>query len=253
MSAPRLCEATGCQRNRRRNGYCETHHYRVKTYGDPLAHIPIGANLGRNRGRKPGSGNPAGRTAGHHYTRVSLPGHPLANRRGVAFLHRVVLHAVIGPGEHRCHWCGRSVTWEARGDDPRALQADHVNGDRRDNHPSNLVPSCRSCNASWIGMAGGEPVTVHPNVRRWKDEHSRRQAMRTLILQRDPRCTLRTKCAGAKSTTVDHIRPLSLGGEPFEPSNCRGACGSCNYARGNGTRRVRATSTLPRPQRVSKW
>jgi hypothetical protein len=36
------CDAEGCPRTAYR--YCGAHHHRVRRYGDPLAHVPIGAN-----------------------------------------------------------------------------------------------------------------------------------------------------------------------------------------------------------------
>ncbi|QAY13973.1 HNH endonuclease [Mycobacterium phage Colt] len=54
--------------------------------------------------------------------------------------HRIVLYDKIGPGTHPCHWCGKPVTWG------EGLQTDHVDWDRLNNTPDNLVPSCRPCN-----------------------------------------------------------------------------------------------------------
>lgn len=53
------------------------------------------------------------------------------------------------------------------------------------------------------------------------------------ILTRDPWCTIRgPKCTG-RSTTVDHIIPLSIAPHlAHDPSNLRGACGPCNYRGG---------------------
>lgn len=79
------------------------------------------------------------------------PGHPLAfNAKGQVSEHRAVLWAKIGPGEHPCHWCGTTVQWcfgRRQGSRPAdELNTDHVNSDRRDNRPENLVPSCFRCN-----------------------------------------------------------------------------------------------------------
>jgi hypothetical protein len=78
---------------------------------------------------------------------VRLAGHPLADKQGRVYEHRAVLYDAIGPGPHSCHWCGTEVDWLPRGTDG-CLQSDHVNGDRFDNQPSNLVPSCGPCNAT---------------------------------------------------------------------------------------------------------
>lgn len=67
--------------------------------------------------------------------------HPLA-RRGSVFEHRKVLYDAIGPGPHQCHWCSKTLEWGGR----YGLQADHLDGDRLNNDPENLVPSCPGCN-----------------------------------------------------------------------------------------------------------
>lgn len=46
------------------------------------------------------------------------------------------------------------------------------------------------------------------------------------------------------SPTVDEVIPVSLGGDPFDRSNCRLAHRLHNIQRGNGTRQ-RATPTAP--------
>lgn len=86
-------------------------------------------------------------TTNYGYTRNS--GHPLADRYGVVGMHRVALYAVLGPGTHPCHHCGTPVTWSqgtrtAKG----SLIVDHLDGNKRNNDVSNLVPSCQGCN-SW--------------------------------------------------------------------------------------------------------
>lgn len=63
--------------------------------------------------------------------------------------HRLVLYREIGPGWHRCHHCGRLVTWDHHhGVQPEtALVVDHLDWDRLNNDPANLVPACNDCNA----------------------------------------------------------------------------------------------------------
>lgn len=113
-------------------GLCSKHFQRQKANGDPL--------MIQRREKGAGSISVQG------YKLVTVPGHPLANARGV-FEHRVVLYDKIGPGEHPCHWCGTLVTWGVTtAADPAALLADHVDFDRLNNDPANLVPSCWSCN-----------------------------------------------------------------------------------------------------------
>ena len=83
------------------------------------------------------------------YRHVSAHDHPLADKDGRVGTHRFALYERIGDGPHGCHWCGVLVNWmpgkrTARG----ALVVDHLNGERQDNRPENLVPSCHGCNAN---------------------------------------------------------------------------------------------------------
>lgn len=78
------------------------------------------------------------------YLRRKDPDHPLADSTGCVRVHRAVLFDKIGPGEHECHWCPRLVSWEGRG--INRLVADHLDDDRWNNAPENLVPACRRCN-----------------------------------------------------------------------------------------------------------
>lgn len=81
------------------------------------------------------------------YRVVVAVGHPLADRTGRVGEQRYVLYEKIGPGPHPCHWCAQSVDWmpgkrTAQG----ALIVDHLDGQRQNNCPDNLVPSCHRCN-----------------------------------------------------------------------------------------------------------
>lgn len=90
------------------------------------------------------------------YRMTSSTGHPLAGGAGNVTEHRFVLFEKIGPGSHPCHWCGMSVKWTSRElAFANQLQVDHVNGDRLDNSPENLVPSCPRCN-----IRRGNPILV---------------------------------------------------------------------------------------------
>lgn len=90
----------------------------------------------------------ANRPRGTGYTKLYLPGHPLADGRGAVSEHRAVLYAKLGPGRHPCHWCGAMVVWRPVGaaQEPGSLRTDHLDDDRRNNDPANLVASCNSCN-----------------------------------------------------------------------------------------------------------
>lgn len=76
------------------------------------------------------------------------PGHPLASSKKVA-KHRLTLYEHIGPGEHKCHWCGVRVTWTKRARNESRigdLVVDHLDSNTKNNALENLVPSCNSCN-----------------------------------------------------------------------------------------------------------
>jgi 5-methylcytosine-specific restriction endonuclease McrA len=59
--------------------------------------------------------------------------------------------------------------------------------------------------------------------------HSKRWLMvRKAVLSRDPLCVL---CDRAISTDVDHIVPMSEGGDEYSLTNLRGLCGPCHWRR----------------------
>lgn len=86
----------------------------------------------------------------HGYREIFDPSHPLAQAGGGVMEHRLVLYEKIGPGEHVCHSCGKKVSWEHDWGGSRrdgALVVDHLDFDKLNNNPDNLVPSCFACNA----------------------------------------------------------------------------------------------------------
>lgn len=83
-------------------------------------------------------------------------GHPLAAGNGELLEHRKVLYEKIGPGEHKCYWCGRKLNWRRF-----SLIVDHLDGDVRNNSPENLEPSCITCNTRRGGC--GNPIDFKPS------------------------------------------------------------------------------------------
>lgn len=77
------------------------------------------------------------------------------------------------------------------------------------------------------------------------------RTLRLEILARDPWCQIRgPKCTG-KSTTVDHVIPLSQRPDlAHDPANLRGACGPCNYR--GGARLTNARARARRAQQPPK-
>jgi hypothetical protein len=125
----------GCDRPYIARGLCGMHYKRVEI---------TGALRGRDAERA-AAGSGCTREDGYRIVRDS--DHPLARSRGVVFEHRQVLFNAIGTGTHACHWCDKPVTW-TEGITADALVVDHLDGDRSNNDPANLVPSCNPCNAS---------------------------------------------------------------------------------------------------------
>lgn len=141
---PCTCSVEDCGKPARVRGWCQTHYMRWRKYGDPGDATP----------RR--SANGAG---SEHlgYVRSHAYGHPLADSQGRVLVHRVTLYDKIGPGEHPCHWCGSFVRWDDRPVEhpDSSLCVDHLDADRANNDPANLVPSCLACNSrrATVGFA----------------------------------------------------------------------------------------------------
>lgn len=91
-----------------------------------------------------------GEASGSHidaqgYVMLTGSTHPLAHR-GTVRAHRAALYDEIGPGEHACHWCGKLISWSTT-DRFGGIHVDHLDFNKQNNDPTNLVPSCLSCNA----------------------------------------------------------------------------------------------------------
>jgi hypothetical protein len=101
------------------------------------------------------------------YKKSSSPGHPLGSRVSE---HRIILYRLIGPGEHPCHWCRTPVSWTPGGRTREgSLVVDHLDGDRKNNAPENLAPSCHGCNCNRSRkdlIADGDVYVTFGNGRR---------------------------------------------------------------------------------------
>jgi hypothetical protein len=137
LEPPRVrpaCSVDGCDRINDSHGFCAMHVRRWKLYGDPGTAERLHAEDGAGYLRPDG------------YIVDSARDHPLANRCGDVYRHRKVLYDAIGGGPHACHWCGKQCNWHAEARSER-LTADHLDWDRQNNDPANLVPSCLPCNS----------------------------------------------------------------------------------------------------------
>jgi hypothetical protein len=99
----------------------------------------------------------------HGYVVIKRPDHPLASPKGWVYEHRAVLYDMLGPGSHPCFWCGKVLEWGQR------LHADHLDHDRSNNAPINLVPSCLACNSA---RKEGD------QIERWADLLATREVLR---------------------------------------------------------------------------
>lgn len=127
------CSVAGCDRLVRGRGFCEKHYMRAHRHAGDVT-----AGEGRY-----GNGYPTP----DGYIATSRIGHPLARSKGQVQMHRLVLFEKIGPGTHPCHWCEKPVTWGYHVG-PDTLVTDHLDENRANNAPENLVPSCVGCNAA---------------------------------------------------------------------------------------------------------
>lgn len=127
------CRVKGCDNPFYARGCCVMHYERLRSFGAPG---------GPERLIGPSGAGSIGR---YGYRILRRTGHPLARAQGKVFEHRLVLYERIGPGRHPCHWCSATVSWD-RKPGTAALVADHLDGDRLNNDPTNMVPACIPCN-----------------------------------------------------------------------------------------------------------
>lgn len=97
-------------------------------------------------------------------------GHPLASINQLVSVHRAILYEKLGPGEHPCFHCGKTLRWYRGFDNQKkddALHVDHLNHQTHDNCRENLVPCCRNCNQkrSRRAIKEGEPTVELSNGR----------------------------------------------------------------------------------------
>lgn len=176
MTISKNCSIDGCTNTSPgARGFCQMHYVRFKVHGSPFIKLTdlkrksclIDGCLGKHKGHGyctqhynrfkkglPITGelktlNPK------RYVVVTDRNHPLAFKNGRVYKHRKVLFDQVGGNGGRlpCFWCGKPLDWF--GFEFEKLMVDHLNHDRHNNEPTNLVPSCNSCNAG--RMIGSRP------------------------------------------------------------------------------------------------
>lgn len=128
-----LCVVENCKNHRQySSGLCNSCYYRKRNTGTterrvftyrvlrPGGYVVLGGSEAKN--------------------------HPLSTG-GMLFEHRKVLYDAIGEGPHSCFWCGESVRWIKSKCVKGSLVPDHLDGNKQNNDPGNLVPSCNKCNS----------------------------------------------------------------------------------------------------------
>lgn len=142
---PPLCCVQKCMAEVRsgKSPYCEKHYYRIRRGSqvdlDPKPLHQYETSAG--------------------YISLFRPEHPLANKSGRVSEHRAVAYELHGGVCPKCFWCGCSLQW---GD----AVVDHLNEDKADNAPTNLVVACSPCNRArgamlqFVAVMRPEALTV---------------------------------------------------------------------------------------------
>lgn len=120
------CSVDGCEglANRKGAAMCEAHYMRMRRNGTTESQYA----------RMPETCDHSG-----GYLLVKAKGHPRSLGGARAYAHRVAFTEANGEGPFTCYWCQKPVTWAD-------MHVDHLNDDKHDNRPVNLVASCGVCN-----------------------------------------------------------------------------------------------------------
>ena len=176
----RLCGDRRCYNARKLRQRLErrARYPRCKTEGCDKPAERIGAGLCEAcYGRLRRTGSTAKRSPRYRYAtragyvKLLIPGHPLADSDGLVMEHRKVMYDMLGPGPQTCFWCGVTLEW------PKAV-VDHLNEDKQDNRPENLVVACNNCNRARGAMLPFierlRPEAVEVLVATIKSHHDRK-------------------------------------------------------------------------------
>lgn len=208
---PGTCKVDGCEQTERRAGYCGTHHQRLLTYGDPNFVTPRPQQNGVLPCSIEGCDKPSkmgGRTGqllcAMHYSRKQRYGDPLSEPMGVC----VICDAPFvrtGP-RHKCCSIDCRKELVARAGYAKKRRTLEVQGTVEKFSRTEIFQR-----DNWMCHICGGPID--------------RDA--------DPRTS--------KAASLDHLIPLSLGGE-HSRANTRAAHHGCNARKGN---RVGTITQIP--------
>lgn len=117
------CCIEGCQGRATRKGkHCEKHYNRIRRTGVAAPRQTNGRYL-----------------TSVGYVKVLNRAHPLADAAGTIYEHRQVAFAQHEGQCPDCFWCARALHWHE-------AVVDHLDEQKDNNEPSNLVVSCNPCN-----------------------------------------------------------------------------------------------------------
>lgn len=120
------CSVDGCdmEANRKGAGLCEKHYMRQRRNGTTKTQYERAEEFSIHS---------------HGYVLAKAKGHVLSRGGARAYAHRLAFYEANGEGPFSCHWCGVRVTWAD-------MHVDHLDDDKKNNDPRNLVSSCPVCN-----------------------------------------------------------------------------------------------------------
>jgi hypothetical protein len=121
---------------------------KCESCGNPFKATLSKVNIGKGRFCSPGCANAGQRkdVITSRYRYITVKSHPLKPEGGKLPAHRVALYDKIGAGPHACHWCGKKISWDVPPSADGCIDTDHLDDNRHNNDPANLVPSCHRCN-----------------------------------------------------------------------------------------------------------
>jgi hypothetical protein len=159
-----LCSVPGCEiASRSRSAeLCEMHYARLRRTGSVEG---VGRHDETSR-----------RVLTNGYISVLRIGHPLTGANGWMTEHRQVAYDDRNGVLTSCEWCRVPLS------DWAEVQIDHIDGDRANNAPSNLLVSCASCNTGrhvlHYGVEGWVRLTAERIVLRDRADEVQREVAR---------------------------------------------------------------------------